>query len=46
MEPADEAALLRHYILSGDDIERIRMRRGGHNRLARIHRCGVVLPVR
>ena len=31
--PTDEAALLRHYTLSDDDIERIRVRRGGHNRL-------------
>ena len=31
--PTDEAALLRHYTLSDDDIEQIRMRRGGHNRL-------------
>ena len=31
--PADEAALLRHYTLSDDDIENIRVRRGGHNRL-------------
>ena len=30
--PTDEAALLRHYTLS-DDIEQIRVRRGGHNRL-------------
>ena len=31
--PMDEAAVLRHYTLSDDDIERIRVRRGGHNRL-------------
>ena len=31
--PTDEAALLRHYTLSADDIEHIRVRRGGHNRL-------------
>ena len=31
--PKDEAALLRHYTLSGDDIDHIRVRRGGHNRL-------------
>ena len=31
--PTDEAALLRHYTLSDDDIEHIRVRRGGHNRL-------------
>ena len=31
--PTDEAALLRHYTLSDDDIEQIRARRGGHNRL-------------
>ena len=31
--PMDEAALLRHYTLSDDDIEQIRVRRGGHNRL-------------
>ena len=30
--PTDEAALLRHYTLSDDDIERIRVRRGEHNR--------------
>ena len=29
----DEAFLLRHYTLSDDDIEHIRVRRGGHNRL-------------
>ena len=27
--PTDEAALLRHYTLSDDDIEQIRVRRGG-----------------
>ena len=27
--PTDEAALLRHYTLSDDDIEQIRARRGG-----------------
>ena len=26
--PTDEAALLRHYTLSDDDIEQIRVRRG------------------
>ena len=31
--PTDEAALLRYYTLSDDDIEQIRVRRGGHNRL-------------
>ena len=31
--PTDEASLLSHYTLSGDDIEHIRVRRGGHNRL-------------
>ena len=31
--PTDEAALLRHYTLSDDDIEQIRVRRGEHNRL-------------
>ena len=31
--PTDEASLLRHYTLSDDDIEHIRVRRGGHNRL-------------
>ena len=31
--PTDEAVLLRHYTLSDDDIEQIRVRRGGHNRL-------------
>ena len=31
--PTDEAALLRHYTLSDDDIEQIRLRRGAHNRL-------------
>ena len=30
--PTDEAALLGHYTLSDDDIEQIRVRRGGHNR--------------
>ena len=32
--PTDEATLLRHYTLSDDDIEHIRVRRGGHNRWA------------
>ena len=32
--PTDEAARLRHYTLSDDDIAQIRVRRGGHNRLA------------
>ena len=31
--PTDEAALLRHHTLSDDDIDYIRVRRGGHNRL-------------
>ena len=31
--PTDEATLLRHYTLSDDDIEQIRVRRGRHNRL-------------
>ena len=31
--PTDEAARLRHCTLSDDDIEHIRVRRGGHNRL-------------
>ena len=31
--PTDEAALLRHYTLSDDDIEHIGVVRGGHNRL-------------
>ena len=31
--PTDEAARLRHYTLSDDDIEHIRVRRRGHNRL-------------
>ena len=31
--PTDEALLLRHYTLSDDDIDHIRVRRGGHNRL-------------
>ena len=30
--PAEEAALLRHYTLSDDDIEQVRLRRGAHNR--------------
>ena len=30
--PTDKATVLRHYTLS-DDIEHIRVRRGGHNRL-------------
>ena len=31
--PTDEDVLLRHYTLSDDDIEHIRVRHGGHNRL-------------
>ena len=31
--PTDEAALLRHYTLSDDDIEQIRVRRERHDRL-------------
>ena len=31
--PTDEASLLGHYTLSDDDIEHVRVRRGGHNRL-------------
>ena len=31
--PTEEAALLRHYTLSDYDIEHIRVRRGGHNRM-------------
>ncbi len=31
--PTDEAGLLRHCTLSEDDIEHIRVRREGHNRL-------------
>ena len=31
--PTDEAALLRHYTLSDDDIEQTRLRSGAHNRL-------------
>ena len=31
--PMDEAALQRHYTLSDDDIEHVRVRRGGHNLL-------------
>ena len=31
--PTDEALLLRHYTLSDDDIDHIRVRRGGHNRM-------------
>ena len=31
--PTDEATLLRHYTLCDDDIEHIRVRRRGHNRL-------------
>ena len=31
--PTDDAALPRHYTLSDDDIEQIRVPRGGHNRL-------------
>ena len=38
--PRDEAALLRHYTLSDDDIEQIRVRRGGHNRLGFALRIG------
>ena len=32
--PRDETALLRHYTLSGDDIEHIRVRRERRNRLS------------
>ena len=38
--PTDEAALLRHYTLSDDDIAQIRVRRGGHNRLGFALRIG------
>ena len=38
--PTDEAALLRHYTLSDDDIDYIRVRRGGHNRLGFALRIG------
>ena len=38
--PTDEAALLRHYTLSDGDIEQIRVRRGGHNRLGFALRIG------
>ena len=38
--PTDETSLLRHYTLSGDDIEHIRVRRGGHNRLGFALRIG------
>ena len=38
--PTDEAALLRHYTLSDDDIEHIRVRRRGHNRLGFALRIG------
>ena len=31
--PTDEVSLLRHYTLSDEDIEHVRVRRGGHNRL-------------
>ena len=31
--PRDEAALLRRYTLSDDNIEHIRVQHGGHNRL-------------
>ena len=38
--PTDEVALLRHYTLSDDDIEHIRVRHGGHNRLGFALRIG------
>ena len=45
--PTDEAALLRHYTLSDDDIEQIRVRRGGHNRLGfALQLCAFLYPGR
>ena len=44
--PMDEAALLRHYTLSDDDIEQIRVRRGGHNRLGFALRIGLQGEIR
>ena len=45
--PTDEAALLRHYTLSDDDIEQIRARRGGHNRLGfALQLCAFLYPGR
>ena len=44
--PTDEAALLRHYTLSDDDIEHIRVRRGGHNRLGFALRIGRQCEIR
>ena len=44
--PTDEAALLRHYTLSDDDIEHIRVRRGGHNRLGFALRVGRQCKIR
>ena len=45
--PTDEAALLRHYTRSDDDIEHIRVRRGGHNRLGfALQLCAFLYPGR
>ena len=45
--PTDEAALLCHYTLSDDDIEQIRVRRGGHNRLGfALQLCAFLYPGR
>ena len=45
--PTDEAALLRHCTLSDDDIEHIRVRRGGHNRLGfALQLCAFLYPGR
>ena len=44
--PTDEAALLRHYTLSDDDIEHIRVRRGEHNRLGFALRIGRQYEIR
>ena len=45
--PMDEAALLRHYTLSDDDIEQIRVRRGWHNRLGfALQLCAFLYPGR
>ena len=45
--PTDEAALLRHYTLSNDDIEHIWARRGGRNRLGfALQRCAFRYPGR
>lgn len=45
--PTDEASLLRHYTLSDEDIEQIRLRLGAHNRLGfALQRCAFRYPGR